>query len=314
MEPRILSVAASAVQPAKHFRPLPRPQWLPEHLWPFETFGIEADGVTVAVTDVGRGPVLLFVHVGLWSFVWRDVIKRLASDFRCVTLDAPGTGQSARLPAGAISLERSSRAVTQVIAQLDLNDLVLVVHDLGGPAGIAGASSTAERVRGIAGVNTFGWRPSGAAFRGMLALMSSGLVREFDVMTDFLPKVTSTTFGVGRNLDDASRAAMRAGIGRDGLRAFHYLMRDARRCDLLYERVDNALTGPFAGLPVLTIFGERNDPLGFQPQWKRLFPNAQQVVVVKGNHFPMCDDPELVARTIRTWHRQTVSPLIKKST
>ena len=61
-------------------------------------------------------------------------------------------------------------------------------------------------------------------------------------------------------------------------------------------------TGPFRRLPLLTIFGERNDPLGFQPQWKQLFPNSRQVTVPKGNHFPMCDDPDLVADAIRAWH------------
>jgi putative AlgH/UPF0301 family transcriptional regulator len=66
------------------------------------------------------------------------------------------------------------------------------------------------------------------------------------------------------------------------------------------------LEGPFRALPLLTIFDERNDPLGFQPQWKKLFPDTRQVVVEKGNHFPMCDDPELVSESIRSWYRECV--------
>jgi pimeloyl-ACP methyl ester carboxylesterase len=52
----------------------------------------------------------------------------------------------------------------------------------------------------------------------------------------------------------------------------------------------------------LTIFGERNDPFGFQARWKALFPDAQQFVIPRGNHFPMCDDPQFVAETISSWH------------
>jgi hypothetical protein len=52
---------------------LARPDWLPENVWPFETFGLETDDSIIAVTDVGNGPALLFVHCGLWSFIWRDV-------------------------------------------------------------------------------------------------------------------------------------------------------------------------------------------------------------------------------------------------
>jgi len=110
--------------------------------------------------------------------------------------------------------------------------------------------------------------------------------------------------GAGRHLDEPSRRAYRAGIGRQGLRAFHDYLRDARNCEALYEQVESALTGPLRGLPLLTIFGERNDPLGFQPRWKGLLADAHQVVVAKGNHYPMCDDPDLVARTIRWWHRE----------
>ena len=287
---------------------VPRPSWLPERVWPFETRRLETDGAEVALTDVGAGPALLFVHTGMWSFVWRDVIARLCTDFRCVAFDAPGTGQSQRLPGSEISLERASRAAAAVIEALDLRDLTLVCYDLGGPVGIVGAVRHPERVRGLAAVNTFAWMPSGAVLRGMLALMGSAPMREFDALTGFLSRITASNFGVGRHLDDRSRDAFRAGVGRSGLRAFHRYMRDARQSASIYERAGAALAGPFKTLPLLTIFGERNDPFGFQKHWQAMFPDARQVVVPKGNHFPMCDDPELVADTIRSWHRERVAP------
>jgi haloalkane dehalogenase len=248
------------------------------------------------------------VHTGFWSFVWRDVISRLAPDFRCICFDAPGTGQSGRLPADSITLEMASRVVTAIIRELNLTDITLVVHDLGGPSGIAGAARVSDRIRGLCAVNAFAWKPSGIPFRGMLALMGSAVTREFDVLTGILPRITASPFGVGRHMDEASRNAFYAGIGRQGVRAFHGYRRDARKSETIYEQLDHALTGPFRRLPLLTVFGERNDPLGFQPRWKQLFSDARQVVVAKGNHFPMCDDPELVAASIREFHRDLVAP------
>jgi haloalkane dehalogenase len=201
-----------------------------------------------------------------------------------------------------------------VIEQLDLEDVTLVAHDLGGIAGLAGIARTPERIRGIVGMNAFGWKPSGAAFRAMLAIIGSGLTRELDVLTGFIPRLTATSFGVGRHLDTVSRQAFRAGIGARGRRAFHNYIRDARRCDILYDQIAHALAGPFYGLPLLTIFGERNDPFGFQRQWKALFPSASQVVIAKGNHFPMCDAPYLVARAIRLWYYGCVAPLVETTT
>jgi haloalkane dehalogenase len=269
--------------------------------------GLEVGGASIAVTDVGDGPVLLFVHTGFWSFIWRDLVTRLSNDFRCIAFDAPGTGRSTRVPTSEISLRRASDVVAAVIAALELSELTLVFHDLGGPAGIAGASRPPERIRGLVGVNTFAWKPSGAMFRGMLALMGSAPMREFDAATHFLARISASNFGVGRYLDSDSREAFLAGIGTDGLRTFHRYMRDARSCDSLYSEAMAALRDPFKALPLLTIFGERNDPLGFQPQWKEMFPDARQVVVPKGNHFPMCDDPDLVANAIRSWHREYIA-------
>jgi len=292
----------------KRLKPLNRPSWLREEVWPFRISGLEVDCRTIAVTDVGRGPVLLFAHTGFWSFIWRDVIRRLSSDFRCVCFDSPGTGLSDRVPGENLSLENASSAVTAIIEALDLKNLTLVIHDLGGVVGLAGAAKFPERVKGIAAVNTFAWKPSDPKLRMMLALIGSPAMREFDVVTQLIPRITTTSFGVGRRLDLASRSVFRSGIGREGIRAFHYYMRDARRCDQLYEKVGAALNGPFRNLPLITIFGERNDPFGFQLRWKALYPDARQMVIRKGDHFPMCDEPELVADTLRNWHRAHVIP------
>jgi haloalkane dehalogenase len=205
------------------------------------------------------------------------------------------------------NLERSSQAVTAVIRQLGLEDLVLIVQGLGGLTGLAGAAEVAERVRGIVAVNTSAWRPTQFGFRAMLALMGSPLVREFDVSTSLLVWITSASFGAGRNLGQTDRRALRSAIGPEGLRAFHRLMREGLHSEPLYARVEHALTATFRDLPVLTIFGERNDPFGFQTRWKALFPGARQVVVPDGHHFPMCDNPDVMATSIRTWYRDVVA-------
>jgi haloalkane dehalogenase len=289
---------------------LPRPEWLSEAQWPFPTFAINHQGHRLAVTDVGQGPSLLFIHAGLWSFIWRDLLLRLQRDYRCIAIDAPGTGRSDRSVPDLIRLERSAEAVATVIDVLDLQDFVLVLHDLGGVAGLAGALPFADRVRGIAALNTFGWRPDHRGLRFMLRLMSSGFMREFDVLTQLLPRVTSSLFGAGRYLDQPGRRVLRAGIDHEALRAFHYYMRDALTCDGLFQRVEKALETTFKGLPFLSIFGERNDPFGFQRRWRELFPHAQQAIVTNGYHFPMCDNPQITAELIRSWHQERVIPTL----
>ena len=284
-------------------KPLSRPAWLPAGVWPFESHALDVDGSPVAVSEVGHGPALLF-YTGIGSFVWRDVMMQLSADFRCIAVDPPGIGLSAPVPRTDATLARSARAVVETIDALDLIDLTLVVHDSGGPPAFAAAGRRAARVRGLVGVNTFGWRPAGAAFRGMLALMGSGVTRQFSLTTGALARLTATSFGVGRHLDDASRRAYRAGLQKS-MGAFHDYLHDARDSEL-YDEITHAINGPLARLPLLTIFGERNDPLEFQPQWKTRFPSARQIVVPRGNHFPMCDAADLVAGEIRRWYADCV--------
>jgi pimeloyl-ACP methyl ester carboxylesterase len=188
-------------------------------------------------------------------------------------------------PESAIKLPSSARAVMAVIDALDSQDVTLVVHDLGGPPRLVGAAPPAERVRSIVAMNAFGWRPIGAFFRGMLVLMGSAPVRELDVLTDFLTRITEAHFGIDRHMDGPSRQAFRAGIDRQARRAYHHYLRDVLDCDSFDREAQRALTGPFKSFPLITIFGERNDLLGFQSIWKALFSDAPQIFVV-GRTFP----------------------------
>jgi haloalkane dehalogenase len=275
-----------------------RPAWLTEECWPFSTAAVSVHTPAVAYTDTGAGPVLLFIHVGMWSILWRDVIVALRDRYRCVTLDAPGNGLSAR-PAGRPTLTGAADSIDGVVGHLGLDGITLVLHDLGGPAGLEAAARWPERVSGIVAVNTFAWRPSGTMFKGMLAFMGNPVVAEVDAHTAWLPRAASTRWGVGRRWDRLTRKAFRRGMGRTQRRDFHRYMADARRHD--YDLVQSTLAR-LADRPVLTVFGERNDPLRFQPKWKRYFPEAEQLVIPKGLHFPMCDTPRAVADAIDTWH------------
>ena len=268
------------------------PPWLDHDRWPFPLR--QVDGV--AYTDIGDGPTLLLVHVGMWSFIWRDLLHELRGEFRCVVVEAPASGFSSG--SGPVAIADAADAVTTIVESLDLRDVTLVFHDLGGTATLDAAADWPHRVRALVAVNTFGWRPSDRAFRSMLAVMGSRTMQGIDVVTGWLPRLTSTRFGVGRHLDRGDRRAFRRAMRARGRASFHRYMRSVRRHD--YDRVDRAVLA-MADRPLLTVFGENNDPLGFQPQWADRFVDIEQLEVADGNHFPMCDDPVGVAAAITSW-------------
>ena len=282
-----------------------RPSWLTDNAWPYPLQTIDVTGCAVSFTDVGTGPTLLFVHVGMWSIVWRDVIEALCDRYRCVTFDAPGSGLSER-PQGRLTLAHAVDAIDTLVRTLDLVDVTLVVHDLGTIAALDAANRWTERVAGLVVINGFGWKPTGPMFRSMLAIMGNSITREIDAFTGWMSYASATRFGVARHWDHATRSTYRHGFKRRQRRSFHRYMAAARRHD--YTPIDNTIK-QLETRPVLTIFGQRNDPLRLQPKWKARFANATQTVVPKGYHFPMCDNPKLIADTITQWHTRSVTTL-----
>lgn len=89
---------------------------------------------TVRYRDVGTGPVLVFVGGYLVDGrLWRDVVPRLAPDFRCVVPDLPFGAHSTPMKADAdLSIGGLAEIVAAFIAALELDDVTLVGNDSGG--------------------------------------------------------------------------------------------------------------------------------------------------------------------------------------
>ena len=154
----------------------------------------------------------------------------------------------------------------------------------------------------------FGWVPEQRTLRAMLALMGSRPVERLNVATNLVPRLTSSSFGVGRRLSGEGKRAFLGPVRQRGRRRpFHRLLADVRRSDRLLASIEQALATTLRDRPLLTIFGERNDPFGFQGRWKALFPPALQAAVANGHHFPMNDDPDLFAKELRSWWEKLVA-------
>src|SRR5215813_11816738 len=93
-----------------------RPNWLTRQLYPFEDKWMELDGHTVHYVDEGTGPVLFLLHGNpAWSFLYRNIIRRLRDHFRCVAVDYPGFGLSTASGGYGYSPQEHSAVVEQLL-------------------------------------------------------------------------------------------------------------------------------------------------------------------------------------------------------
>ncbi|PDW02844.1 alpha/beta fold hydrolase [Candidatus Viridilinea mediisalina] len=134
------------------------PAWLDRQAYPFTSRFIEVEAGRMHYVDEGEGPVLLFVHgTPVWSFVYRNMIKALAPTYRCIAPDHLGFGLSDKPAAWSYRPADHARNLQHFIERLGLRDITLVVHDFGGPIGLAYAIEQPDNVIRLALLNTWMW-------------------------------------------------------------------------------------------------------------------------------------------------------------
>ncbi|MEV6766583.1 alpha/beta hydrolase [Streptomyces sp. NPDC051105] len=90
---------------------------------------------TVEYQDTGGdGPVVVLLHgVAMDGSLWRTVVARLGSEFRCVVPTLPLGGHRTPMKADAdLSIPGVARLVAEFLDELDLRDVTLVMSDWGG--------------------------------------------------------------------------------------------------------------------------------------------------------------------------------------
>ncbi len=93
-------------------------------------------GVRLYYEDFGSGRPILFIHGGGMSHeMWEQQVYELADEFRVVSLDLRGHGESDKPPHGH-TFERLMQDVEVLSAQLGLRGITVVSHGIGGYVGI----------------------------------------------------------------------------------------------------------------------------------------------------------------------------------
>lgn len=117
---------------------------------------LSADGVPIHYEVHGSGePVLVFVHG--WTCdrtYWRYQIPHFSQGHTVVAIDLAGHGDSG-LGRDEWSMEAFGGDVAAVVRGLDLPEVVLIGHSMGGPVVAEAARKLGDRVVGVIGVDTF---------------------------------------------------------------------------------------------------------------------------------------------------------------
>ncbi len=267
------------------------------------------EGIRLHYLDEGRGPPVLMVHGNpTWSFYWRNLVKGLSDDHRCIVPDHIGCGRSDKPAAYPYTLEARIDDLSQLVDALDLRDITLVVHDWGGPIGLGTALRHPERFRRLVILNTgvfdgplptsiklCRWPVLGPlAIRGLNGFVRAGLLRATEKP---LPRAVAKGY-LAPYRSWADRRAVLRFVQDIPLEEDHPTRG-------LFFAVDAGLPA-LRDLPTLLIWGEKD--FCFTPDYRRgfeaRFPDAEVHALPDAGHWVMEDAHERVVPLVRDFlHR-----------
>lgn len=282
-----------------------RPTWVDDELFPLESRFIAIDGHTVHYVDEGSGPTLLLLHGNpTWSFVYRDVIRALRDEFRCVALDYPGFGLSSARPGYRYLPEEHAQVVAAFVDAVGLNGVTLVAQDWGGPIGLATVEQRPGAFEGLVLANTWGWPITGDLHFEVVSHLMGGplgrlLVKQFNLFVNAM-------IPIGHRLRKPTAAEMahyRQALATPSRRhASAVLPRRITASRAFLAGVEAGL-GDLASLPTLIVWGDAD--LAFRAKerqrWEEVFADHHTVIVDGAGHFVQSDAPDRFAAAIRDW-------------
>jgi pimeloyl-ACP methyl ester carboxylesterase len=267
---------------------------------------VDVPGARLHVVERGQGPALLLVHglAGQLGHFTYGVVDRLATQYRVVAVDRPGSGYSVRAPDASATLGAQADALAALIDALGLVRPVVVGHSLGGAVALALAQRHPQRVAALALVAPLTHPVQGAplVFQGLM--LTKPWMRTLLAWTLAVPlsvakrdAMLHQAFGP----EEVPRDFATRGGGMLSLRPGHFI---AAASDL--AAIPGALPGvaqrySAMQLPVSILFGRGDRILDAHDQGEALaakLPGAQ-LTLVDGGHMLPITAPERTAQFIR---------------
>ena len=284
---------------------------VPRSLYPFDGHVFDLGGLRYHYLDEGRGDPVVMLHGNpTWSFYYRDLIRALRGEHRCIAPDHIGCGLSDKPDDTRYRYELSQRIddLEALLAHLGVEkDLTLVCHDWGGMIGMGYAVRHPERIGRLVLMNTAAFHlPDDMRMPASLAFVRNTALGPFFVQRFNLFARGAAWLAPARRMSRQLRDAYCAPYDcyENRIATLRFVQDiPLRPGDASYDTVSEveAGLGHFEQTPTLLLWGEKD--FVFKPAVLALFekrwPQAEVRRFPRAGHYVLEDEGPEVASSIR---------------
>ncbi len=274
---------------------------------------INAAGLNSPCLETGNSSdeAAVFVHgnPGLCED-WRELMAQVGEFGRAVAVDMPGFGAADKPADFAYSVRGYAAHLDAVLRVLNVKRAHLVLHDFGGPWGLAWAAQHPDQVASVTLINIgilpgYRWHYLARIWRtpilGELFQLLSSRAGFHTVFKHGNPR------GLPREFIDRMYDHYDAGTKRAVLKL--YRATGPKLIEEFTAQVISVLKP--RDIPALVVWGACDPyvPVRYAARQREVFPNVQVVTLPQSGHWPFADDPAGVAsHLVRFLRAQMNSP------
>lgn len=260
--------------------------------------GLVDEPVKVKYTDTGSGPPIVLLHgIPTWSYLYQAVIPELEEEYRVIVPDLLGYGYSDQRDRFDRSLHVQARLVVRLLEQLELEQVHVAAHDIGGGVGLILALEEPERIDKLVLSNTVAY-DSWPIEEMLMVGHPSWKNKSLQDMQDFLSKGYKDVFAEQDQLTDTFlQGIMAPYLHEEGKLSL------VRNAAALNTNETTSITHKLSGIkhPVLMLWGTQDpwQPVETGEMLEKDLPNSQLVRIDQSAHWVPQEAPKEFAAEIK---------------
>lgn len=259
---------------------------------------VRCEGNNICYSDQGQGEVIVLLHGFCGSSAYfEQVIPLLSGSYRVIAPDLRGHGAS-DAPLGAYSIDQMADDVLALLNALEISEVYLLGHSLGGYITLSFAQRYASRLKGFGLIHSTGYPDSDEAREKRLQSVST---IQNDGITAFVDALVPGLFAPGaapQLLERAKEIGYKtAPLGAAGAAL------------AMRERPDRRDVISASALPVLLVAGAEDGLVPAERTFTSDKANVTKATISGAGHMSMYEAPERLSEIIRAFVQ---APVTKK--